>query len=57
VVPNKKSTKMLPKRERRSGKGKTGKQYLVHISARIQVTTIIIEILLVTLKKGVGKFI
>jgi len=45
---------MLPRRIRRSGKGKTIIRKPLHISARIQVT---IAILMVTLTKSVGNYI
>jgi hypothetical protein len=57
VVPNRKSTKTLPMRERRSGKGKIRRRQPLHISLRIQVTTVTIAISMVTLKKNVGNYI
>jgi hypothetical protein len=57
VVQNGKSAKMLPRREIRSGKGKTRRWQPLHICERIQVTTITIAILMVTLKKSVGNYI
>jgi hypothetical protein len=50
VVLNRKTTKMLPRRGRRSGKEKTRRQQPLHINARIQTTTATIAILMVTLK-------
>jgi hypothetical protein len=57
VVPNRKSTKTLPRRGRRSGKGKTRRQQPPHINERIQVTIVIIGISMVTVKKSVGNYI
>jgi hypothetical protein len=48
VVPSRKTTKMLPRRERRSGKERTRRQQPLHINARIQTTTVTIVILMVT---------
>jgi hypothetical protein len=57
VVPNRKTTKMLPRRGRRSGKERTRRQQPLHISARIQTTTATIVISMVTLKISVGSYI
>jgi hypothetical protein len=57
VVPNRKTTKMLPRRGRRSGKERTRRQQPLHISARIQTTTTTIVILMVTPKISVGSYI
>jgi hypothetical protein len=57
VVPNRKRTKTLPRRGRRSVKGKKKRIQPLHISARIQVTTITISISMVTLDKSVGNYI
>jgi predicted sulfurtransferase len=50
VVPRRKTTKMLPRRERRSGKERTRRQQPLHISARIQTTIVTIVISMVTSK-------
>jgi hypothetical protein len=57
VVPNKKSTRTLLRKERRSGKGETRRRQPLHINARMQVTNITIVISMVTLKKSVGNYI
>jgi len=56
VVPNRKTTKMIPRRETISGKERKKKKPL-HISLSIQTTTIIIVVLTAALKIGVGSFI
>jgi hypothetical protein len=48
---------MIPRRGRRSGKEKTRKPQLLHISARIQTTISTIVILMITLKINVGRYI
>jgi hypothetical protein len=50
VVPSRKITKMLPRRGRISGKGKTIIWKTLHINAKIQVTSVTIAILMVTLR-------
>jgi hypothetical protein len=44
VVPSIKTTKMLPRRERRNGKERKRRQYPLHIRVRIQTTILIIDI-------------
>jgi hypothetical protein len=57
VVPNKNTTKILPRRERRSGKEMKIIQQPLHISARIQTTTATIVISMVKIKINVGSYI
>jgi len=58
VVPSKKSTRKLPRRGRRSGRGRRiRRQQPLHISARIPTTILTIAILMVTLRKSAGKYI
>jgi hypothetical protein len=58
VVPRKKSTKKLPRRGRKSGKGeRIRRQNPLHISARILETIVTIAILMITLRKSVGNYI
>jgi hypothetical protein len=57
VVPNRRSTKTVLRRGKRSEKAKTRRQKLLHITTRIHVTTITIAISMVTLKKSVGNYI
>jgi hypothetical protein len=52
-----KDTKMFPSRGRRSRKEKTRRWQLLHISERIQTTTITIKILMVKPKISVGIYI
>jgi hypothetical protein len=57
VVPRRKNTKMLPSMGTRSGKENTKRSQPLHIIERIQVTTITIGILMVTLKKSFVNYI
>jgi hypothetical protein len=57
-IPSRKSTRKLPRRGRRSGKGeRIRRRQPLHISARIPTTIVTIEILMVTLRKSVGNYI
>jgi hypothetical protein len=58
VVQIRKSTRNLPRRGRRSGKGeKIRIQQTLHISAKILKTIAIIATLMATLRKNVGNYI
>jgi hypothetical protein len=58
VVRSRKSTRKLPRRGRRSGKGeKIRRQQPLHISAKIPTTIAIIATLMATLRKNVGNYI
>jgi len=54
VVPNKNTTKMLPRKGRRSGKERRGRQQPLYISARIQTTTATTIISMATPNINVG---
>jgi hypothetical protein len=57
MVPSRKTTKALPRRERRSGKERIRRQQPLHINARIQATIVTIVISMVILKISVGSYI
>jgi hypothetical protein len=58
VVQRKKSTKKLPRRGRRSGKGEEiRRKYPLHISANILETIAIIATLIATPRKNARKYI
>jgi len=57
MVPNRKTTNMLPRRRRRSGKERRSKKQTLHIGARIQTTTATSVISMVTLEIRVGSYI
>jgi hypothetical protein len=57
VVPNKNTSKMLPRRERMRGKERTGRQQPLYISERIQMIIATILISIGTLNVSVGSYI
>jgi hypothetical protein len=57
VVPRRKTTKMLPRMERRSGKRRKIISQPLHISGRIQTTNATIVVSTITSKISVERYI
>jgi hypothetical protein len=58
VVRSRKSTRNIPRRERRSGKGeKIRRHQPLHISAKIPTTIVMIATFMAKLRKSVGNYI
>jgi len=58
VVPSRKNTKKLPRRERRSGKGgRIRRRKSLHIYTRIPITIVTFGILMITLMKTARNYI
>jgi hypothetical protein len=57
VVPSEKNTKIIPMKEKTSGKERTRRQHPLHIIERIQVTIVTTIIYMVTPNISVGSYI